>query len=300
MVYINEEQVKQLLSVRDCIEVLRNAFSLDFINIPRYRLKSTNSLLHVMSASIPSLMVMGLKTYGTSRGGGSFVVLLFDEPSGELKAIFEADAMGQIRTGAASGLATDLLANHNAKIGAIIGTGFQAETQLMGIDAVRKFGEIRIYSRNEKSRKTFIAKMQDQVSTRLIDVDSAENAVRNADVICAITSSKDPVVHGSWLKPGVHINAGGSNSVARKELDADAVHRANLICVDHREQSKIESGDLVGVLTNDEWEKAVELSEVVKKKIARASSDQITLFKSNGIALEDVAAAQYIYTRLQL
>jgi alanine dehydrogenase len=299
MIYVNEEQVKRLLSVRDCVEVLRNAFSLEYINIPRYRLKSKHSLLHVMSASIPPLLVMGLKSYGTSRGGGSFAVLLFDEPSGELLAMFEADALGQIRTGAASGLATDLLANQDARIGAVIGTGFQAETQLLAIDAVRKFDQVRIYSRREQARKDFIDKMQSEVRTKLVTASSAEECVRDADVICTITSSTTPVVEGRWLKPGVHINAAGSNSVARKELDADAVQQADLLCTDDREQCKIESGDFVGVLTEEQWSQVHELSDVVKGKYGRTSREQITLFKSNGIALEDVASAHYIYSRIE-
>jgi alanine dehydrogenase len=299
MIYINEEQVKRLLSVRDCVEVLRNAFSLEYINIPRYRLKSKHSLLHVMSASIPSLLVMGLKSYGTSRGGGSFAVLLFDEPSGQLLAMFEADALGQIRTGAASGLATDLLANPDARIGAIIGTGFQAETQLLAIDVVRKLDQVRIYSRREEARKDFIQKMQSQVRATLVNSSSAEECVRDADVICTITSSTTPVVEGRWLKPGVHINAAGSNSVARKELDADAVQQAGLRCTDDRAQCKIESGDFVGVLTEEQWNEVRELSDIVKGKVGRTSREQITFFKSNGIALEDVASAHYIYSRIK-
>ncbi|MCI0414052.1 ornithine cyclodeaminase family protein [bacterium] len=300
MIYINEEQVKRLLSVRDCIEVLRNAFSLEYINIPRYRLKSKNSLLHVMSASIPSLLVMGLKSYGTSRSGGSFAVLLFDEPSGELLAIFEGDALGQIRTGAASGLATDLLANRDVKIGAVIGTGFQAETQLLAIDAVRQFEQIRIYSRREEARREFIDKMQSQVRATLVNASSSEECVRDADVVSTITSSKDPVVEGRWLKPGVHINAAGSNSVLRRELDADAVRLAGLLCTDDRAQSKIEAGDFVDVLTEEQWNHVHELQEIVKRKYGRTSSEQRTLFKSNGIALEDVASAHYIYSRIKL
>src|SRR5262245_43086873 len=123
--YITETQVRDLLSVPDCIEVLREAFALDFVNIPRYRLKSKNSLLHVMSASIPDLGVMGLKSYGTNQNAATFAVLLFDEKTTVLLAVIEADALGQIRTGAASGLATDLLANPNSAIGAVIGTGYQ-------------------------------------------------------------------------------------------------------------------------------------------------------------------------------
>ena len=299
MIYINEEQVIKLLSVKDCIEVLRNAFALEYINIPRYRLKSKNSLLHVMSASMPSLMVMGLKSYGTSRGGGSFVVLLFDEPSGELLAVFEADALGQIRTGAASGLATDLLANSDSRIGAVIGTGWQAETQLLALDAVRDFKEIRIFSRSADSRKEFITKMQPQVKAGLRNTASAEECARDADVIATITSSKEPVLMGDWVKPGAHINAAGSNSFARRELDAECIRKAGLIVTDQREQSKIESGDLAGVLTDDGWNHVYELSEVVKGACKRQNHEQITIFKSNGIALEDVAAAHYIYSRIK-
>jgi len=292
---ISEEQVQRLLPVRDCIEVLRNAFGLEYINIPRYRLKSHNSLLHVMSASIPSLFVMGLKSYGTSRSDASFAVLLFDEPSGKLLAVLEADALGQIRTGAASGLATDLLANPDARVGAVIGTGFQAETQLLAIDAVRKFGEIRVFSRRAEARAEFIDKMQSRVSTRLVNASSAQEAVTDADVICTITSAKDPVVEGGWIKAGAHINAAGSNSVSRREIDENAVRRATFICTDDVQQAEIESGDLTAVL--QDWSNVRELQEVVKGRCGRTSPEEITLFKSNGIAVEDVAAAHYVYSR---
>ncbi len=298
--YITEDQVQQHLSIRDCIEVLRRAFALEIINIPRYRLKSHNSLMHVMSASIPELGVMGLKSYGTSKSGGSFVVLLFAETTGELLAVVEADAMGQIRTGSASGLATDLLARRDARIGAIIGSGFQADTQLLAIDCVRDFDEIRVYSRSPESRLAFLERMQPQIRARLIDCDSAGQCIRDADVICTITSAKEPVLKGEWLRPGAHINAAGSNWASKRELDTDAVRRCDFICVDHLAQSKIESGDLVAVFgDSDEWNRVSELAEVVKGKAGRTSQNQITLFKSNGIAAEDVAAAHHIYSRLK-
>ena len=233
-ILVNEEQVRRLLSVRECVGVLRNVFGLEYVNIPRYRLKSHNSLLHVMSASIPSLSVMGLKSYGTSRTAGSFAVLLFDEPSAKLLAVLEADALGQIRTGAASGLATDLLSNPDARVGAVIGTGFQAETQLLAIDAVRKFGEIRIYSRREEPRAEFVAKMQSRVSATLLNARSAREAVTDADVICTITSCRDPVVEGKWIKAGAHINAAGSNSVVRREIDEDTDRKSTRLNSSHR------------------------------------------------------------------
>jgi ornithine cyclodeaminase/alanine dehydrogenase-like protein (mu-crystallin family) len=122
--------------------------------------------------------------------------------------------------------------------------------------------------------------------------------VQDADVICTITSSKEPVLLGSWLKPGCHINAAGSNWATKRELDADAVLRCNFICVDHLEQSKLESGDLVSAFKENDWGRVVELTDVVKKKTGRTSPDQITLFKSNGIAMEDVAAARYLQLKL--
>lgn len=297
--HISEEQVKELLPVGECVEVLREAFSLSYINIPRYRLKSKNSLLHVMSGSIPDLQVMGLKAYGTSWSGGQFVVLLFSEPGGTLLAEIEADALGQIRTGAASGLATSLLALPEAETAAIIGTGYQAQTQLLAIDSVRKLKEVRIFSRNAKNRAAFVQTMQSRVQPRLIASASAEECIRGADIICTITSSRDPVVFGDWLKKGCHINAAGSNWSNKRELDETTVRRCSLICVDHREQSRIESGDLIQALKPEEWEYVVELSDVVTGRVHRSSREEITLFKSNGIAVEDVASANYIYRKLK-
>ena len=292
----SEAQVKELLSVEDCIGVLRRAFSMEFTNIPRYRLKSENSLLHVMSASIPALGVMGLKAYGTSKNGGNFAVLLFEETSGSLLAVFEADALGQIRTGAASGLATDLLANQDARVGAVIGTGYQAETQLLAIDAVREFREIRVFSRSADGRRAFLDSVRKKARAPLVEVGSAEECAREADVICTITSSKEPVLRGKWLKPGCHINAAGVNWANRRELDEAAIQRSDMIVVDHLEQSKRESGDLIAISGFD-WTRVIELSDVVRRKIPRFSKDQITLFKSNGIAMEDVAAAHYVLSR---
>jgi ornithine cyclodeaminase/alanine dehydrogenase-like protein (mu-crystallin family) len=243
---------------------------------------------------------MGLKAYGTSKLAATFAVLLFDEKTCALLAVLEADRLGQIRTGAASGLATDLLAVKDAKIGAIIGTGYQAETQLMAIDAVRRFSEIRIYSRSAEGRKIFISTMQDKIrrSVKLVDSSSAESAARDADVICVITSSREPVLFGSWLKPGCHINAAGVNWSNKREIDEQCVRKASLIVADNREQSKIEAGDLTHVLSELEWENVAELKDLVKGRVGRQSLQDITLFKSNGIAAEDVAAAHYIVGKL--
>ena len=296
--YITEKQVAENLSVKECVEILRKALALDYLNIPRYRLRSENSILHVMSASIPQLGIMGLKAYGVSRLGGNFVVLLFDEKSGSLMATFEADAMGQIRTGAASGLATDELAVRDAKIGAVIGTGYQAETQLLAIDAVRSFELIRIYSRSEENRKTFIQKLQPKVRAKLVESNTAEECVAEADVICTMTSAKEPVLFGKWLKAGAHVNAAGVNWANKREIDDETVRRATLIVVDNIEQSKIESGDLIHVFNQDDWSRVVELRDVLRGKVPKRFRQDITLFKSNGIAAEDIATALHVYHKI--
>jgi ornithine cyclodeaminase/alanine dehydrogenase-like protein (mu-crystallin family) len=250
-----------------------------------------------MSASIPEWNLMGLKAYGTSRTANGFVVVVFEEQTGVPKALFEADVLGRIRTGAASGLATDLLARKESRVGAIFGSGAQAETQLLALDLVRSFDEVRIFSRNAEKRKEFIRRMQNKVRARLKESRTAEECASDADVISTITSSRQPVLLGKWLKQGCHVNAAGVNWADKRELDEEVVHRSDLIVVDDREQSKIEAGDLVAIAGFD-WTRTVELADVVKGKAGRASEAQITLFKSNGIALEDIAAAHFVLSKL--
>ena len=296
MINVTEQQVRELLPVSECIDVLRDAFSRDFINIPRYRLKSANSLLSVMSASIPDLGIMGLKSYSSTHEASYFVVLLFNERDGKLMGTFEADALGQIRTGAASGLATLFLSRQDSTIGAVIGTGFQAETQLLAIDHVRNLKEVRIHSRSEENRSKFVDKMQSRVKARLVAKNTAEEAVRDADIICTITASKTPVVLGDWIKPGAHLNAAGTNWASKREVDEATVKRSTLIVVDHREQSKIEAGDLIGIV--EDWNSVYELTDVVRGRIGRTSPEQITFFKSNGLAVEDIASAFHLYKKI--
>src|SRR5262249_17384555 len=157
-----------------------------------------------------------------------------------------------------------------------IGTGYQAETQMLAIQSVRDFKETRVYSRSAQNREAFAKRMEYQTRGKLIIAESAEAAVRDADVICTITSSKNPVVRAAWIKPGCHINAAGSNWATKRELDPEIVHKCNFICVDHREQSRIESGDLIDVV--EDWDRVAELADVVKGLQGRTAPEQITLF----------------------
>jgi len=225
-------------------------------------------------------------------------VPLFQAESGDLVALIEADYLGQMRTGAASGVATRFMAREEACTAGIVGTGLQARTQLEAIALVRKLESVRAFGRDPKRKEQFAKEMTARLQIPVTAVSSAEEAVRGADIIITSTTSTNPVVEGRWLQPGMHINAIGANFPQKRELDDDAVHRAGIVAVDSREQSRQESGDLIHAFGGDEsqWSRVQELAEIVAGKTpGRTSSAQITLFKSNGIAIEDIVVAGRIY-----
>lgn len=256
------------------------------------------SFLHYMAAGDGSSNYMGLKIYTSSRQGLRFLVPLFDAVSGDLVALLEADRLGQMRTGAASGVATRLMARSDARIAGIIGTGLQARTQLEAMALVRRLGRIRAYGRDQQRREQFAQDMTAILGVPVTPAQSAEEAVRDADIVITSTTSTNPVVEGPWLKSGAHINAIGANFPQKRELDAETVRRCDIIAADSRQQSREEAGDLIHVFGNDDsqWGRVHELADIVSGKIpGRTGPGQITLFKSNGIAIEDVVVAGRVY-----
>jgi ornithine cyclodeaminase/alanine dehydrogenase-like protein (mu-crystallin family) len=196
--------------------------------------------------------------------------------------------------------AADLVTGYmeDARVAAIIGTGLQARTQIEALAAVRKLDSIRAFGRDTGRKETFAREMSGRLGLPVTPVSSAEEAVRGAQIVTTCTSSKVPVLEGRWLEPGMHLNAVGVNQAQKRELDTDAVLRCGLIATDSREQSKIESGDLIQAFAGDasRWDSVRELAEIVSRKVpGRASADQITLFKSNGVATEDIVVAGKIY-----
>jgi len=253
-----------------------------------------------MLASWPTRGYAGFKYYTTSRKGIRFWVHLFDITAGELVAVIQADRLGQRRTGAASGVATKYLARSDASTVGIVGTGWQAESQLEAICAVRPIRRIRCYGRDKAHREAFAKKMSSFLGVTVQTAGSAEEAIRDADVAVTATNAPQPVIHGDWLHAGCHINAIGSNRLETRELDDAAVRRCALVVTDSIEQAREESGDLVepmkrGLIT---WDRIHEISDVVAGKVSgRTKADDITLFKSHGIAIEDVAVAALVYER---
>lgn len=226
-------------------------------------------------------------------------MLLFDVESGALVALIEADMLGRLRTGAATGLATRYLARPDARRVGIYGAGRQAATQLMAVCAIRDIAEARVYSPTRERREAFARRMVETLGIPVHAVDRPEAVAEEADILITITSAREPVLRGAWLRPGVHINAAGSNAWIRRELDEEAIVRADLIVIDSRDQGKGEAGDLLEPLERGrlQWERIHELKDVVAGRVQRTHPDQITLFKSLGIALEDVAVAALVYER---
>jgi len=320
---LREEEVQALLSVGDAIEALERTFRAQAegraVNLPRQRVRWPGGTLHVMAAGDLGSGYVGLKAYTAVGGQTRFVVLLFHAESGELLAIIEADRLGRLRTGAATGLATRYLARPDARVVGMIGAGRQAATQLMAVCAVRPIAEARVYSPTPERRAAFAHRMRETLGIPVQAVERPEAAVEGADILITITSAREPVLRGAWLRPGVHLNAAGSNALLRRELDEEAIARADLIVIDSRAQGQIEAGDFLEPLividsrvqgqieAGDfleplergrlQWERVYELRDVVAGRVGRAHPEQITLFKSLGIALEDVAVAAVAYER---
>ncbi len=302
MLFLTETDVLELLPMERAIERVEASFIAQHkgaaINRSRERIFLPRTSLHYMAAALPEENLMGMKIYTVASGVLRFVVLLFEASSGKLLAMLEADHLGRLRTGAASGVATKYMARPDASRVGVIGTGGQARTQLEAVAEVRKISEARVFGRDAERRRNFCKEMSERLRLAVEPAESAEAAVRPAEIVITATTSSQPVVHGDWLRPGTHINAIGANMSTRRELDDWAVARAGLIVVDSLEQSKEESGDLIQGLEHcpSRWEEVRELHEIVSgSRRGRNADDEITLFKSNGIAIWDVAAAGYVY-----
>jgi ornithine cyclodeaminase/alanine dehydrogenase-like protein (mu-crystallin family) len=256
----------------------------------------TKSTLHYMAGS--DGRYFGAKIYSTNpRHGAHFRFLLYRAEDAEPLAVMEANHLGQIRTGAASGLATELLARPDARRLAIVGSGFQAKTQLEAMLAVRPFEEVRVWSRSAEKRAAFAEEGRARFRANVLAAATAEQAVRGADVVVTATNSAEPVLADEWIAPGTHIDAMGSNQARRRELPGELVRRADLLVTDSVEQSRMESGDLLLALGDTGWERVAELKDVVAGTIRRGGPDAITIFKSNGLAVEDVIAAAAVYEK---
>lgn len=303
--YLREADVDLLLTMPEAISALEQAIgdqaSGKAAVFPRTRVRASGATLGMMPAVVPSLGGMGFKTTANSGGrSAKTLVTYYDTATGQLAALIEANRLGQIRTGAATGVATKHQARADAHVVGVIGTGNQAITQVEAICAVRDIHEIRVFSRNPESRAQFAEEMSRALGVAVRPVETAEAAVRGSDIVVTITNSSQPVLSGAWLEPGQHINAAGANSMTRREIDDEAVRRAAIITVDDLEQARLECADLGQAVERGiiNWEHMVELARVVAGWTpGRNGPDDITLFESHGIGLWDIAAASVVYRK---
>jgi len=319
---LRENDVRELLPPAAMPEVMRTleaAFRRqgdgETRNQPRTRIvpPDRSGVMHTLPAYTPGEPghpeadgpgLIGLKTYTTFAGGVRFVVLLSSAADGRLLAIIEADWLGQMRTGGASGVATRHMASDEARVVGVIGAGGQARTQLIAMCAARPIETIHVAARDAARGEAFCAEMRQTLGVNVQLAANAEDAVRGADIVVTATTARAPVLDGAWLRPGTHLNLMGSNWADRREVDDEAVMRSERIAVDAFDQALIEAGDLLIPARAGKLDLAqaraqgriVELGEIVAGKTAgRPTAQAITLFKSLGIGLEDVAVGGLVY-----
>lgn len=300
--HFSESLVREALPMDEAIQATESVFrelgSGRAQNRPRQRVRVPGRMLHTMSAGSAGLGFVGLKTYLTGRDGARFVVLLFDSRRGELAAILDAEALSQIRTGAATGVAADYLAPPDAATCAVVGCGFQAETQLEALAVVRPLSRVEVYCRTRERRSAFASRMSRRLGVSVTPAGTAEAAVAGKAIVVAATDAREPVIRGAWVRPGAFVAAIGGNALNRRELDRAAVLAADRIVVDDLEQARIECGDLAALVETGEldWRQVETLGSVVASGDRRAPPGG-ALFESQGIAAEDIAAAAVVYRR---
>ena len=301
--HISEAEARAVLTMPMAVEAVeaisRKQATGEVVVHPRRRFELPGGgFFHYMAAADFSLGFVAMKQYTFVRGKLRFLVPIYEMSTGDLLALIEADYMGQLRTGAASGVATKYLARKDASVAAIIGTGGQAKTQLEAVATVRKLESARAYGRDAAKCEKFSEEMAKRLGIPVHICSSAAEAVHGADIVSTATTASQPVVFGANLSPGAHINAIGANHAHKRELDDEAVASADIIVVDSVEQSRQEAGDLIIAFHGDEscWTGVKKLSEIVAGKASgRTSDSEVTLFKSNGIASWDLAVAIKVY-----
>ena len=304
--YLTEEDVAAVLTMDIALEEVEKGFvhlaKGAAFNFPRNRLPNGRGSFNFMAATAHELGVMGMKTYGVGPGSSRFYVHLYDAATTELIALIEASGMGKVRTGAASGIAAKYMSRADASTVGMIGSGYQASTQLEAVCKVRDITSARIYSRTRENRERLASVMERRLGIEVRPVGSGQECVEGVDIVNVITTAAKPVLLGEWLSVGAHVNAAGNNHWMKQEIDCDVVRRASVIVADDVDGAKIECGDLVdpidrGITT---WNHVRNLSDVVTGHIAgRASDDDITLFESQGLAIEDIAVGIRVYRMAQ-
>lgn len=313
VVVVPQADVPALLPMEECVEVMAEALKTlgrgDAVQPLRSMvwLPDKTGLLGLMPAYLGAPRAIGLKVvtvmpgnHGTEFDSHQGAVLLFEADHGSLLSIIDASSITAIRTAAVSGVATRLLARENAGDLAILGSGVQASAHLDAMRAVRKLKRVRVWSKTPENAFAFSKRESGNLGIEVEAMPSAREAVLGADLICTTTSSRDPVLLNEWISPGAHINAVGACFPTSRELDTAAVVRSRLF-VDRRESALREAGDFLIPMQEaalGQEHIVGEIGEILLGRLeGRRSADEVTLFKSLGLAVEDLAAAHHIYRK---
>jgi ornithine cyclodeaminase/alanine dehydrogenase len=267
-------------------------------NMTRRKIIAESGMLSVMGGGLFHQGLLGVKTYTVVKGADSFQVSLYDANTGELLLYTQANRLGQLRTGATTGVAVKHLANPGDATVGIIGTGGQAATQLAAVSKVRGIKKIKAFSRTQDRREEFARRMTDTMGVEVFAAASNEDAVRDCDVVLCIAATMEPVVEGAWLKDGSTVIGAGPTTWRAREVDEDTLKRAGKLIVDSTEQAAIEAGDLCSAVDKGiiQWSKVHELRHVVSGAVTgRDDQGQVVYAKIMGTGVADVAAAKLAY-----
>ncbi|MGH7903302.1 MAG: ornithine cyclodeaminase family protein [Candidatus Dormibacteraceae bacterium] len=304
---IREDDVRRAIemgAVIEAVEAATRELGLDRAqNQPRRRVRQASAVLSVMSASYPAAAVSGLKSYTVSEGRARFLVVLYG-PGGAPTALIEADLMGAYRTGAATAVAARRLAPGSRRV-AVFGTGHQARMQIRALARVLALEQLAVFSRDAGRRQAFAAEIGAELGVPTFAADSGREAAEGAELVVAITTSREPVLESSWIAPGALVVGAGSNLPAHAEIPPDLLGRCRLVAVDQVETARLESGDLIRAAERGtfRWQDAVELGAL----LAAPSDPQLStpdpagrdlvLFESHGLAIWDLAAGITVLAR---
>ena len=296
--YLNEDDVRQLLTMPLTLEAVEEAHKelslARAIDIPRQRTRLPQTALHILQGALPGRDAIGYKAYTSNRTGVRFLVHVFSAASGALRVVLAADTLGMMRTGAASGVATRWLARPDAEVLGVFGAGWQAEGNIEAVAAVRKLRKVKVFARNAERLAAFCTRMSDRLELDVVQAASPEDTVRGSDIVSTVTTASSPLFDAAWLSPGTHINAAGSNSVIRREVGEDVLKACRPIVVDSVDTALKEAGDLLPLFEKGRLSERqlVELGDVILgRHPGRAKPEDITLFESQGMAIQDISVA---------
>jgi alanine dehydrogenase len=295
-IYLNEQQAAEFVDMPAAVAAVREAFLAQAqgqaVNIARTRLAFGKRRLNLMAGGGGERYA--IKSYGSS----TYHILLYSAEQG-LLAVMEANLLGQIRTGAASAVATEVMARRDAGAVGLIGAGRQARTQIVALHAVGRAKEVAVFARNRDRREAFCERLATEIGLPVCAAATAKEAVKGADIVVTATNASTPVLMSEWLAPGTHVNAMGANAANRRELDPQIVMRAATVATDDVEQAKAEAGEFIDLAAEGwlDWAQVVPLYRIVGGGDFHRERDAITLFKSLGVGLEDLAIASLVYDR---